>query len=213
MMTVLSESGSENKVSTVLKWLIGIERYIYLKNYKIGLFFGRVTDLLEIKEVIIDDEYFTSKDKRRLQIIVDVGAGIGDFSIMMAKKFPRATVFAIDSDKTRYEILEKNIRLNSLTNVIPLFRHIKNISEISNLSKSMIDLVKFDCEGCEFPIILSAKRGQLKNIMKIVMEYHLSQDRNLLQMTRSLKEQGFTVRTRPSTVVKNLGHISANRIN
>ena len=49
--------------------------------------------------------------------ILDAGAHIGIFALIMAKRYPDATVYAVEPDSGNYEQLVKNIALNKLTNV------------------------------------------------------------------------------------------------
>lgn len=78
-------------------------------------------DILTLKEVVLDDEYqnhgvvVEQKDR----VIVDIGAGFGDFSIMIARKFPQAKIFAFEPDSLYFSLLLENIRLNGVKNVFP----------------------------------------------------------------------------------------------
>ncbi|MBI4095328.1 MAG: class I SAM-dependent methyltransferase family protein [DPANN group archaeon] len=68
------------------------------------------------------------QEKKRLiadvkgnEIIVDMFAGIGYFSIPIAKTHRDAVVYAIEKNAGAFRYLEENIRLNYLPNVIPVF--------------------------------------------------------------------------------------------
>lgn len=51
--------------------------------------------------------------------VVDVGANIGYYTILLADKVGRdGKVYAFEPDKTNFEILKKNIELNKLKNVV-----------------------------------------------------------------------------------------------
>jgi tRNA (guanine37-N1)-methyltransferase len=55
-------------------------------------------------------------------------AGVGCFSIVIAKKVTSAIVFSIDINPIAFSFMEENIRLNRLYNrVIPLFGDAKNV--------------------------------------------------------------------------------------
>lgn len=67
------------------------------------------------------------EEKRRLaklvgprEVVVDMFAGIGYFSLPIAKKCPSCQVYATELNPFAHKLLEENIRLNRLTNVIPL---------------------------------------------------------------------------------------------
>ncbi len=66
-----------------------------------------------------DDSYLLSEIKNP-NTIVDVGAHIGIFSILTARRFPNAQVFAIEPDTENFQILKENILLNKLSNITPL---------------------------------------------------------------------------------------------
>ncbi len=60
------------------------------------------------------------------------------------------------------------------------------------------DLLKMNCEGAEFSIILETPKHYLKNINKIAMEYHEQQEGNRIESLASrLQESGFRVRVYP----------------
>jgi FkbM family methyltransferase len=54
---------------------------------------------------------------REGDIVVDVGAHLGVFSIYLAKKYPFIKVYAIEPDPKNYACLTRNIELNGVTNV------------------------------------------------------------------------------------------------
>lgn len=74
-------------------------------------------------EVIFSDEYQNSRffvpnyNPREDHIILDIGAHIGVFSLQMAKKVKKGTVYAIEADNQNYQYLKSNIELNNLLNV------------------------------------------------------------------------------------------------
>jgi FkbM family methyltransferase len=64
------------------------------------------------------EEYFNPKDG---EIIVDVGAHIGHYTIISSKRVgPNGKVIAIEAHPDNFEMLNRNIKLNKLTNIIPL---------------------------------------------------------------------------------------------
>ncbi|MEM3513211.1 MAG: methyltransferase, partial [Thermoplasmata archaeon] len=52
-------------------------------------------------------------------VVIDMFAGIGPFSITIAKKHPEASVYAIDKNPDAYTLLLKNIARNHIKNVFP----------------------------------------------------------------------------------------------
>lgn len=50
--------------------------------------------------------------------ILDIGAHIGVFSVLAAKKNPRGRIYAIEAAKENHELLSMNVELNALRNVL-----------------------------------------------------------------------------------------------
>src|SRR5919112_1442169 len=84
-------------------------------------FYCRVNkDDFKIMTIHEDDiiEHFTPKQG---DIVVDIGAHIGLYTIISSKRVgTNGKVVAIEADPGNFEMLNRNIKLNQLTNVIPL---------------------------------------------------------------------------------------------
>jgi FkbM family methyltransferase len=98
--------------STLLKFKV--PKY----NYE---FYCRINkDDFKIMTIHEDDiiEHFTPKQG---DIVVDIGAHIGLYTIISSKRVgTNGKVVAIEADPSNFEMLNRNIKLNQLTNVIPL---------------------------------------------------------------------------------------------
>src|SRR5829696_6753140 len=63
-------------------------------------------------------EHFTPKEG---DVVVDIGANIGRYTIISSKRVgTKGKVVAIEAHPGNFEILNRNIKLNQLTNIIPL---------------------------------------------------------------------------------------------
>jgi FkbM family methyltransferase len=84
-------------------------------------FYCRINkDDFKIMTIHEDDiiEHFTPKQG---DIVVDIGAHIGLYTIISSKRVgTKGKVVAIEADPGNFEMLNRNIKLNQLTNVIPL---------------------------------------------------------------------------------------------
>ena len=131
-------------------------------------------------------------------VVVDVGANIGYYTVLLAKKTKK--VYAFEPDKTNYKILRKNIEINGLKNVIAVNAAVGSSDGEINLSKSeenfgdhklygegkkekvkivklddfvkeKVGLIKIDTQGWEPEVIDGAKKIIEKNKPIIFMEY------------------------------------------
>ena len=91
------------------------------------------------------------------EVVVDLFAGVGPFSIPIAKKNPTAKVYSIDINPSAIEFLEKNIKLNRAdANIKPLLgdaasivnQHLLGEADrvIMNLPEKAKDFIKIACK-------------------------------------------------------------------
>lgn len=144
-------------------------------------------DLIVLKEVLIENCY-TKHLSLDGKIIVDIGAGFGDFAILAAKTNPDSKIYAVEPDENLRKYLRENIKLNNIKNIIILNKFLKNFNEIG-IEK--IDFLKIDCEGCEFPLFQKISINNLKKIKKIAMEYHESKNHKISSIISKLEAAGF----------------------
>lgn len=129
----------------------------------------------------VNNEY-SFEDLRPTDIVLDIGACIGAFSLKVCKKVSH--VFAVEPIMA--ERLKQNIALNSVNNISVLeyalgngdlelnwsgkTRRIKGtmLSEIIKLCGGHVDFLKCDCEGGEWSI----SPDELKGIRRIEAEIH-----------------------------------------
>jgi FkbM family methyltransferase len=89
-------------------------------HFRGGLSFevSSLLDILILKETIYDDVYrLADLEGARPELIIDVGAGIGSFSISAASKFPSATVLAFEPNPPTFALLQANVTRNEVPNV------------------------------------------------------------------------------------------------
>ena len=134
-------------------------------------------------------------------ICVDVGAWIGKYSLLMAKKAKK--VVCIEPDKLNFKFIKKNIELNNIKNIEPIqaaldirdgttklyvshstashsiMRYgfgykVKTISLKSLLSHigENVDLIKMDIERAEYNIFRSLDKETVNKIRNWIVECH-----------------------------------------
>ncbi|MEQ8926726.1 MAG: FkbM family methyltransferase [Fulvivirga sp.] len=67
------------------------------------------SDLVVFKDIFIDKE-FDFQYQLEAGIIIDAGANIGLASIYLSLKYPEKKIYAIEPDKSNFELLEKNCK-------------------------------------------------------------------------------------------------------
>ncbi len=88
-------------------------------------------DIWILKEAYLDRQYERmSVEIQNRWTILDIGAGIGDFAIGVAKRHPQSTLYAYEPFPESYALLQENLHLNSIENVkaFPLAISGKNAS-------------------------------------------------------------------------------------
>lgn len=92
---------------------------------------------------------YNSINIRPGDVILDVGANIGDFTVLSSwLTGPQGSVIAIEPNPFYYEILNRNIALNGLRNVKPLRLAVSNKEE--RLSISNDDLLSHHLRTSRF---------------------------------------------------------------
>jgi tRNA (guanine37-N1)-methyltransferase len=91
------------------------------------------------------------------EIVVDLFAGVGPFSILIGKKTPEVKVYAVDLNPAAIELLKVNVRINRVENLVfPLLADAREIAitklkgvadrVIMNLPETAIDFIGAACE-------------------------------------------------------------------
>lgn len=96
------------------------------------------------------------------QVVADIGAGTGYFSVILAKKVGHnGTVYGVDVDVNMVEYLEKRARKNGLKNIKPILAK----TDDPFLSKASTDLI-FMCNTYMFIEQRELYLARLKDILK-----------------------------------------------
>ena len=212
-------------------------------------------DVWIIKETCVDREYVAGKvEIRPNHQIIDIGAGLGDFTIYAAAKANKGVVHAYEPLQSSIDLLKQNMRLNTIENVtifeeavasqkgeltidsgdVPAvstrFTSAESTSSggiskqantvaaialetvINRLPDQRCDLLKIDCEGGEFDIILNSSPEVLKQIDRITLEYHNGYTEHThTDLLVHLQRAGFNTRLESNPVHEYLGLVYAER--
>lgn len=164
------------------------------------IFHHRPMDRSAIDEVCVLDVYGL-KDRQLSGTVIDVGAHIGSFSMMVKRLFPHVHVIAFEPNVENIDLLERNCLENGVE--VSAYRlavwgelqtmqvqgegptsytvpggDVFGITLDEVLEKhEEVDLLKLDCEGAEVSAILGAHPTTMHKIKSIVGEFHgLSDD-------------------------------------
>ena len=102
-----------------------------------------------------------------------------------------------------HAIADGNLREYEKINFVALSEIIQELQAV--------DLLKIDCEGGEYDIILNSPTAVFKNIKFLALEWHdnVIKGKNHLEIVTRLNELGFDVRIKPNPVHSYLGLIFA----
>ena len=169
-------------------------------------------------------------DIKENDVIIDVGAHVGYFTIYAAQKAKNGKIISFEPSKESFQVLENNLKINNIQNVIgenlgvrsksgdsilyidknheigdSMFSNdedltkenvqVTSIPEIVKKHKiESIDLLKLDCEGAEYEIILELPSSILNTIKRIAMEVHEIENYSISDIEKFLTKNNFQVK-------------------
>lgn len=229
------------------------EYQVKLRRNPVSLNVRGAMDVWAVKETFLD-EFYTRygvpvQDGWK---VVDIGAGVGDFSIYAAYGRPETKVYAFEPFPGSFILLENNLVQNDMDNVLPFQQAVwGNAGELTldvsvgeplqfssrevfveqvkpeqvvvsaitladvlaeqNLDR--VDLLKLDCEGAEYEILMKTPLEVLTRVQRIVMEYHnVDSDHTHIQLIRFLESAGYSVSWEQNIVHEDIGYLFAVRV-
>lgn len=123
---------------------------------------------------IYEDKIYNFFQIKKGDVICDVGAGGGEYSILCAKN--GAECLAFELRKEAYDLMNKNIKLNNFQNKIKTF--LGKIDDKDNLDsyfkeyRVVPSILKIDIEGDEAKVLNGAVVLLKKHPPKIILETH-----------------------------------------
>lgn len=178
------------------------------KTFKIN----RLMDYWTLKEVYINDVYQTKNKIKNGCIVIDIGASVGDFSLL-SEKYGAKKVIAYECSDDRITLFKKNLIINQSKNIQLYPKKAQSLDKIfqeNNLSEC--DFLKIDCEGCEYQLLKNSK-SSIKKVKNISMEFHLFDDqmnKDFHTLKKYLEKNNFNVEVVQNPVHKKIGYLYAS---
>ncbi len=143
---------------------------------------------------------------RSIRRIVDVGANVGYSLVYFSRQFPNARLEAFEPHPDHLKLMAANLAANGLAdrvNVYPVAAGLAQNSAwlvdasassyvtnkngtgripiqvedfFATLNEGRIDLLKMDCEGGEYELVMSPRFAQL-DVSTLILEWHATPDR------------------------------------
>jgi hypothetical protein len=193
--------------------LLLIDNKLLLKT-KTGIRFyvKALIEIWTIKEVVLDRQYEEHREVRQNDVVVDIGAAIGEFSIHAAKT--AGTVYAFEMADESVQRMQDNIRINNCSNINVIHQRVQSLDQIfKNHNIEKCNFLKIDCEGCEYNIFENVTSAVLDKIDYMAMEVHFFSEEMTEQYKALLEllKDKFNVIESPSPVHSNIAFLYAIR--
>lgn len=180
----------------------------------INFYVKALIEIWTIKEVVLDKQYEYHRRLKEGDIVIDIGAAIGEFSIYAAKT--AKTVYGFEIVDESIERMRGNMEINNCTNINLIQKRVDSLNDIfSEHNIEHCDFLKVDCEGCEYAIFKDVSDEVLDKIDYMAFEVHFFND----DMIKAYKEltarlsQKFSLIETPSPVHSNIAFLYAIRKN
>ena len=186
---------------------------IKLKKEKLEFYVQGIMDIWIVKEVVLDRCYERVRKIQQNDFVIDIGASIGDFSILASKE--AKFVYSYEINKARISLMEKNIRINNCKNIKLFEKRARTLDSIFEENKiRKCNFLKIDCEGCEYEIFKNTSPKYLSRIDFIALEAHtfnkkmVTEYKNLILM---LKQNKFKTREEVNPVHSHIKLLFASK--
>lgn len=177
--------------------IVLIKKPVLLKtSKKINLFVNNFLDIWTVKEVILDRCYNIYSNMQKGDIVIDIGASIGDFSILASKKAYK--VYSVEMNNKLIRLFKKNIDINQAKGINIINKRLTSLDDLFRKYRiSHCNFLKIDCEGGEYEIFKNTSSKTLKKIKYIAFEIHLFDNemkKNYLWLKKFLLKNKFTLK-------------------
>lgn len=170
------------------------------------------------KDIFLDDVYGLTHQDTLPRTIVDIGGHAGLFALCARILFPDAKIHSYEPNPEMKKYVDHQATLGRFVvfpeavgadagraNIVPGAESVfattgddpagnilvASISQVIDRIGGHVDLLKLDCEGCEWEILTDSATMQKVDV--ITMEYHLSAGRTLPELENLIRSAGFDI--------------------
>jgi FkbM family methyltransferase len=165
-----------------------------------------------------------NSDSRNVGRIIDVGANVGYSVLWLAARFPTAKILAFEPVPEHVTLLRRAITANDLNDRVNLYPvavgtcnqeafisteglrsqlmsengparvRTQVVDFFERAGAEVIDILKLDCEGSEYDLLMDGRFAQLK-VRKLLLEWHANKNRPHadLEIIARLHELGWQI--------------------
>jgi predicted RNA methylase len=189
----------------------------FYNSHKVRLNYSRaVPDVFAVLREVFTHERYSLLEVRG-KTVIDIGGYIGETAIYFSLNGARH-VYVFEPDARRCVLARRNIEMNGLGDRITLVQ--KSVCGSNSSRSTTLEgilhsyglksaVLKADCEGCEYPLLLAERSDAINALEQIQLEYHSG----YLNLERRLKALGFDViHTMPNKMQAGFfGHLYARK--
>jgi len=116
-----------------------------------------------LNEVFVKEVYGSLEVRGK--VVVDIGASVGDTATYFAVKGAKH-IYGFEVNPERWKVGKENLKKNGIKNATLYLSGFKQ-----SLVKQKANILKVDCEGCEYSLFRELG-SSLKKFEQIIVEYH-----------------------------------------
>ena len=152
-------------------------------------------------EIFAFSEYAFDWELEEEPLLVDIGAHVGSFTLWVAERYPRCRAVCFEPDPDAFSYLVRNVggvatlteravgahgatatlhrpiaagAISSLHGTSPGDAVAADVVALEDVLGTLgdVSLLKLDCEGCEYDLILDTPPEAWARVRRVVLEYH-----------------------------------------
>lgn len=204
---------------------------------------------LPIYEVFVQDVYHLNDRTEKAEAVlnvVDIGGHVGAFTLAIAERFQKASVYVYEPSPAAYACLKKNVLANQVgkrvrtveaavamksgraifheagdascgSSLFPLAKSVVTPVDVMSFDDvirnvaARVDILKIDCEGGEYDIVLQSDDSTWRDVGSVLVEYHPMGAYSFHTIEERLNQLGFGTLWREESSSPGIGMLAFGR--